>query len=221
MMIRYADGFWINGAGVYFWILEDINDTLIDLISLEENNVEMIEQIFFKLSVEINRIIPVHINKKTNELILTKSDGILSLKEHFDFLMNNYNDLFEFNKKLLELIHDVRNKYNHNPHYINWHSYIGNNTSKKMIFVNWKYDPTILSKLDREEKFKIDNGIIRLKWEIRTEEIVNLILSLNNISKKIQNQFLDYFKNNELGLEKPYIKNIININFENYTNCLK
>ena len=90
-----------------------------------------------------------------------------------------------------------------------------------MIFVNQKYDPTILSKLDREEKFKIGNGIIRLKWEIRTEEIANLILSLNNIFKKIQNQFLDYFKNNELGLEKPYIETIININFENYTNCLK
>mgnify|MGYP000665221619 FL=1 len=55
MMVRYADGFWINGAGVYFWILEDINNTLIDLISLEENNVEMIEQNFFKLSVEIKK----------------------------------------------------------------------------------------------------------------------------------------------------------------------
>lgn len=52
MMIRYADGFWINGAGVYFWILEDINDTLIDLISLEENNVEMIEQIFLNFRLK-------------------------------------------------------------------------------------------------------------------------------------------------------------------------
>lgn len=64
MIIKYEDSKWINGIGTYFWILEDINNRLIELISFDKNFPEKIEILFFYLSVEISRMIPIKYNPK-------------------------------------------------------------------------------------------------------------------------------------------------------------
>ena len=84
MMVRYEDGKWINGIGVYFFLLEDINEKLYNLITCKYNNVEEIEILFFDLVVNINRLIPMRHRE------ISYNDGILKLSKYFDFLNSDF-----------------------------------------------------------------------------------------------------------------------------------
>lgn len=134
MMIRYADGKWMNNIGVYFEILKNINEKLLRLIKYNSDNIEEIELLFFDIAVNLNRIIPMKC-KKTSY-----NDGILKLKEHFDFMKNDYNLLYKNYKEKLIIINDVRNKFEHVPHIIKWKEYVGNNKEKKICFINDEYN---------------------------------------------------------------------------------
>lgn len=218
MIIRYEDSLWINGVGIYFSILKDINETLLYLVSLDEQsiNVELVEQIFFKLCVETSRLIPTYKDKNSKQFVLSKKDGILKLKKYIKFLKKEYNKLFELNKIVLEEMHNIRNKYEHEPHNIQWTTFVGGNNNKKMIFTNKKYDPMVISQLEETEKKKL-----KLKWEIETKSIIKLILMTNEIFNKIKEKFLNYFANDSMALAYPYFNSINNIRFDFYNDKLK
>ena len=79
MMVRYEDGKWINNIGVYFEILKEINEDLLQLIKCDFEYDEKIELLFFKLAVNLNRIFPIKFRN------ISKNDGILKLKNSIDF----------------------------------------------------------------------------------------------------------------------------------------
>ena len=136
MMVRYEDGKWINNIGVYYFILKELNEDLLQLINYESSFDEKIELLFFKLAVNLNRIFPMqHKN-------VSKNDGILRLKKSIDFLEPDYKKIFKNYKNHLIMINDVRNKFEHAPHIIKWKQYIGNNKEKKLWFIsnNWSGD---------------------------------------------------------------------------------
>lgn len=123
-MVRYEDGKWINNIGVYFEILKEINEDLLQLIKYDSSYDEKIELLFFKLAVNLNRIFPI---KKRN---ISKKDGILRLKKSIAFLQSDYKIVFKEYKKHILTINELRNKFEHAPHIIKWKQYIGNNKKK-------------------------------------------------------------------------------------------
>ena len=214
MMVRYEDGKWINGIGVYFFLLEDINDKLYKLITHKYNNVEEIEILFFNLVVNINRLIPMKYRK------ISYNDGILKLSKYFDFLNDDFTKIYDNHSNGLINMNDVRNKFEHVPHIIKWTNYLGGNNFKKIRFINEEYNTDIIEgnmKSVEERKKKKE----KLEWIIDTNEIIKIIVEVNKVFIKIQNQLKCYFENNKEALEHPYIKRINSIDFIKYINKLK
>lgn len=209
--VRYEDGKWINGIGVYFFMLDDINSKLRKLIQDKYETVEEVEVLFFDIAVNLNRLIPMKRKK------ISYKDGILKLSSHFHFIENDYNELYNSHSQELIEINDVRNKFEHVPHIIKWTNYLGSNSFKKINFINEEYNTDIIEgnidsvRLREKRKEK-------LRWEIDTDELVSIVIDINKIFVKIQDKLKDYFKNNIDALDHPYIKKIVNIDL---TNCLK
>ena len=201
VMVRYEDGKWINGIGVYFFLLEEVNATLFKLITYKYNNVEEIKVLFFDLVVNINRLIPMKGRKISYE------DGILRLSKYFDFLNDDFSKIYDDYSNELINMNDVRNKFEHVPHTIKWTNYIGGSTFKKIRFINEEYNNDIIecneSSIEKRKKRRE-----KLEWVIDTNEIIKIMIDINNIFIKIQYKLKNYFENNKVALEYPYIKKI-------------
>ena len=205
MLIRIEDAKWVNHIGVYFFILNDVNKKLVELIKYANNDIENIEPYFFDIAVNLNRLIPM----KSKELI---NDGILKLKKYFDFLDQDYKKLFKNYKEELIKINDVRNKFEHCPHQIKWKSYIGNNKEKTIIFNNEEYLMDIIEGNQDNLKNRKDNKEF-LEWEIKTNNLINIVIEINKIYLKIQNKLQTFTLCNPEVISHPYIKRLLNINF--------
>ncbi len=214
VMVRYEDEKWINGIGVYFFLLEEVNETLFKLITYKYNNVEEIKILFFDLVVNINRLIPMKGRKISYE------DGILRLSKYFDFLNDDFSKIYDDYSNELINMNDVRNKFEHVPHVIKWTNYIGGSTFKKIRFINEEYNNDIIecneSSIEKRKKRRE-----KLEWVIDTNEIIKIMIDINNIFIKIQYKLKNYFENNKVALEYPYIKKINSIDFIKYINRLK
>lgn len=209
MMARYEDGKWINGIGVYFFILEEVNKKLQNLIKNKYDSVEEIEVLFFDIAVDLNRLIPM--KAKT----ISYQDGILKFSKSLDFLKEDYNNLYtKFSEELIT-INDVRNKFEHVPHVIKWTNYVGSNISKKIIFINEEYNYDLIEE-NKESIEKREKCNEKLNWEIDTDEFVNIVIAVNKIFIKIQEKLRNYFKYNLESLEHPYIKKITEMGLDTY-----
>ena len=214
MMVRYEDGKWINNIGVYYFILKELNEDLLQLINYESSFDEKIELLFFKLAVNLNRIFPMqHKN-------VSKNDGILRLKKSIDFLEPDYKKIFKNYKNHLIMINDVRNKFEHAPHIIKWKQYIGNNKEKKLWFINDEYNLNIIEGNNDEIKKKKAYDE-KLEWIIDTNMFVKIVISLDEIFIKIQEKLNNYFKDNAEALTHPYIDSILSLDIANYMDELK
>lgn len=205
MMVRYEDGKWINNIGVYFEILKEINEDLLQLIKCDFEYDEKIELLFFKLAVNLNRIFPIKFRN------ISKNDGILKLKNSIDFLMSDYKKIYKSYKEDIIVINDVRNKFEHVPHIIKWKQYIGNDKEKKLWFINDEYNMDIIEGNVEEINKKKEYGE-NLQWYIDTNMLVKIVILLNNVFIKIQDKLNNYFKGNTKALTHPYIKRILNLN---------
>ena len=205
MLIRIEDAKWVNHIGVYIFILNDVNKKLVELIKYANNDIENIEPYFFDIAVNLNRLIPM----RSKELI---NDGILKLKKYFDFLDQDYKNLFKNYKEELIKINVVRNKFEHCPHQIKWKSYIGNNIEKTIIFNNEEYLMDIIEGNHDKLKNRKDNKEF-LEWEIKTNNLINIVIEINKIYLKIQNKLQTFTLGNTEMINHPYIKRLLSINF--------
>ena len=179
MIVRYEDGKWIYNIGVYFDILRNLNDDLNKLINYNPKYNENIEILFFSIVGNINRLFPIR-RRRPNF-----NDGILTLKEYFDFLRKDYNEMYSTYKEEIRLINDMRDKFEHVPHIIKWHSYLGNDKLKQMEFINDEYNLDIIEGNEEKIREKEENHEY-LKWEIDTMMLTKIIVSLNKVFLKIQ-----------------------------------
>lgn len=205
MLIRVEDAKWVNFVGVYFLILENINEKLLELIKYKDNDIEKIELFFFDIAVNLNRIIPI----QRKEII---KDGILKLEKYFNFLHADYKELFEKYKEELIKINDVRNKFEHCPHQIKWKTYIGNNKQKTIVFNNEEYLMDIIEG-NKEKIKKRKERKDFLEWKIETNNLIAIVINVNKIFFKIQKKLKEFTLNNEEMINHPYIKRMLNINF--------
>ncbi len=209
MIVRSEDAKWIKNIGVYFAILKEINEDLLKLIKYDSNYNEKIELLFFEIAVNLNRIFPLKSKK------ISDDDGILKLKKYIDFLKTDYKNIYYTYKDSIITINDVRNKFEHVPHIIKWHQYVGNNKEKTLWFINDEYNSDIIEGNEKEiEKKEKKNE--RLEWKINTDMFVEIVISLDKVFIKIQNKLNNYFKDNMEALTHPYISNILNLNISKY-----
>lgn len=209
MIVRSEDAKWIKNIGVYFAILKEINEDLLKLIKYDSNYNEKIELLFFEIAVNLNRIFPLKYKK------ISDDDGILKLKKYIDFLKTDYKNIYYTYKDSIITINDVRNKFEHVPHIIKWHQYVGNNKEKTLWFINDEYNSDIIEGNEKEiEKKEKKNE--RLEWKINTDMFVEIVISLDKVFIKIQNKLNNYFKDNMEALTHPYISNILNLNISKY-----
>ena len=213
MILRPNDYKWINGIGVYFFMLDKINIKLKQLIRNKFDTVEEVELLFFDIAVDLNRLIPMKYKK------ISYDDGILKFSNSLEFIKNDYNVLYKNHYQELIEINDVRNKFEHVPHVIRWTNYVGSNMSKNITFINDEYNFDIIEgNIDIIKKREKNNE--KLKWKISTDEFVEIVIFLNEVFIKIQEKIKNYFNNND-ALEHPYIQKLISIDFNEYIRQLQ
>lgn len=179
MIVRYEDGKWIYNIGVYFGILKDLNNDLIELIKYDAHYNENIEILFFNIANNISRLFPIRRRR------INFNDWILKLEKHFDFLRDDYKKIFLNYKAEINLINDMRDKFEHVPHIIKWHQYIGNSKSKEMQFINDEYNLDIIE--ENIENIEIEKKNKEyLEWIINTDMLIDIIIALNEVFIKIQ-----------------------------------
>ena len=209
MMVRFEDGKWVNGAGVYFDILKEINDDLIELIRCDFDYEKTSFLLFFRFAVNLNRIFPI------KGKIISKKDGILKLKEYFDFIEEDYFKIYNQYKDDILIINDLRNKFEHVPHIIRWKQYIGDNKEKKFWFINEEYQMDIFEGNTMEVEIKKKRKEYST-WKVETCTLARIVVLINQSFIKVQNKFKEYFKDNKEALEHPYISRILNLNILKY-----
>lgn len=209
MIVRYEDGKWINNIGVYFEILREINDDTNKLLRLNPNYNNKIEVLFFDVAVNLARIFPIRRKK------IDYSQGILKLEKYFEFLRRDYHEIFKKYKKEVITINDMRDKFEHVPHIIRWREYIGDKKYKKMIFINDEYNLAIIEGNKKEIEIKKNNKEY-LEWEIDTDMLIKIVISLDETFLKIQSKLYSYFEGKTEALNHPYIKNILDIDIDEY-----
>lgn len=214
MILRIEDSKWIKSFPTYFIILQDIHKLYFDLMMCGIDDFEKAEKIIYLLSVQISRIVPLYCKKGSPNKELNHKDGILQLKKYIDFLLEDYEILFEDCKNGLLILSEIRNKYEHEPHNITAIRYIIGEKEQSIAFVYKKYDRIFLETYSEDVQQKIKDGKIKLEWEINTTEIGKIILQLNGIFKKLQVKYIvasnDY---KDLSTYQVY-KKIIDINFD-------
>lgn len=213
MMLRPNDYKWINGIGVYFFLLNNINKKLKKIIENKFDTVEEVELLFFDIAVDLNRLIPMKFKK------ISYKDGILKFSNSLDFITDDYDELYSnYNQELIK-INEVRNKFEHVPHVIKWTNYVGSNISKNITFINEEYNFDILEGNVEAIKKREKNGE-KLNWNIDTDEFVKIVISLNRIFIKMQIKLKNYF-NNDAEFDHPYIQKIINMDLNEYIRQLE
>lgn len=213
MMLRPNDYKWINGIGVYFFMLDGINIKLKKLIRNKFDTIEEVELLFFDIAVDLNRLIPMKYKK------ISYDDGILKFSNSLEFIKNDYNVLYKNHRQELIEINDLRNKFEHVPHVIKWTNYVGSNMSKNITFINDEYNFDIIEgNIDTIKKREKNNE--KLKWKISTDGFVEIVIFLNEVFMKIQEKIKNYFNNND-ALEHPYIQKLIRIDFNEYIRQLQ
>ena len=133
----------IESVYPYFKILKEINDNLFLLIDNNFDNAPYDnEELFYRISSDLVRVIPYKIPKKDGIPIFENAkiddhSGILLLKSDIPFLKPEYTRIIKNEKclKVFAAIQIIRNKYVHEPHNIHFAFSVGAKTSCSMGFV--------------------------------------------------------------------------------------
>lgn len=198
----YPKDEWILDVGCYFEILKKINYKLIELLKCDTT--DFIEEKFFELSTELNRIIPIGRKRSINP-----SDGILELNCFIDFLLDDYNKMFDDYNDFIITTNFIRHKYQHAPHTIKMKEYSETEKIKKIEFVY----------LQREKNLGISFG--KGLYSIDTNEMIKVVIRLNEIFKKIKDKFYQSAQKRDYDLKNCFFSSIVNFDDEYLDRFLK
>lgn len=189
---------FLDGVYPYFKILEGANKKLRDLL---DNSYDKAphenEELFYQIASDIIRLYPYSKKEKN----IKNGCGILLLKQHISFIVDDYQKLLENSKLVsaLNTILEVRNKYEHEPHNISFASSLSSSNSCSMRV---QYKDRYLS--------------------LSTTWMTNIIYDLNTIFEKIKDLYMQTMDNCDAKYrEYPCYKTICNIDFKKYNQNYK
>lgn len=187
---------FINNLYPYFKMLENINKYLNKIRKDNKNNIYEYEDIFYKITSEILRLLPYKKNRE-GKLILVNNSGILLLKDNIDFLIDKYNKIINCDslQDVLKDILTIRNKYIHEPHNI---SYCYSVSATTNLSMGLRYKNEALS--------------------ISTISLMPIVYHLNKIFNEIKNKAILIIESDNNYKDYPYYKIIKKLDFSNKKN---
>jgi len=125
----------------------------------------------------IPQLIPYKYDKEKNDIVISREYGLMEYRKHFKFLSNGYKKIISENKKLLDNVRTIRNKYEHQLHKAEVRcNFSGGNDG-------FKYE------------FLIKNKII----EICSRELIILYKDLNIMFSRLVSEVVKWANENSKG----------------------
>lgn len=157
---------WTSQVHKYFEVLYKTNQKIIELSGYEANrNWSIIEDLFVNISQNICKLVPYYMDRNERKIHLSERDeGIFCFKSSLLFLECDYKDLFKSNYDTFLNIKVIRSKSEHSLHEISFDSCYSGSTSLPEIVFNIKQELV----------------------EIKTEDIIKIIIDINNLFDKIR-----------------------------------
>lgn len=184
---------FLNNLYPYFKMLDNINNDLTELIkNNKDNDLYKNEELFYKITSELLRILPYKYNKNDDKLKLDRNSGILLLNNKINYIEEKYTKIldFEYFYDVLKDIHIIRNKYIHEPHNISCAFSVGGTSICSMGLY---YKTQLLS--------------------ISSISLTPIIYYLNKVFEMIKKDAMNLIEKNEKYKEYPYYKTFINFDF--------
>lgn len=165
----------------YFELLRDANKELIKIVGMDciGNTLEL-EQKFCELLSKIIVLIPCRIDEKTKKVKTVHKDGIFNFSDVFSDLEESIDNLVNKNSKVFYKIKFIRNKHEHELHFVN--PYGASSGSDVKTNITLKYSNP-----------KNKKEII----ELSTDELIKIMKSINNLFDDMMEQILDYLNHDK------------------------
>ena len=156
----------------YFESLYYLNQKTIALCGVDiEDNSGQYETMVQDVIQAIPRLIPYVYEKKTNQYVICKKDGLLEYADELTFLTDDYEMILKKHYDFLGKIKSIRNKFEHRMHGAKMIS--GGSTSGSIAF---------------DVTFSIADEEVT----ITAQELMNLVSDLNILFSKIQDSLSQY-----------------------------
>lgn len=149
-----------------------------------------------ELICDIPRVVPYKYSEGKG-ILISKRNGLLEFDSEIRYLLGEYTKIVDENKKLLDKVRLVRNKYEHKMHDVRWkHS---SNGSLALL----------------EMGFQITHNEESQYIEISLDECIPLLTQLNNLFDRIIEDIRDYAYDNK-KTDYAYYKKICQHKFGNF-----
>ena len=186
----------------YFELLKDANKELIKIVGMDcIGNILELEQKFCEVLSKIVVLIPCTIDRDEKNIKLAKNDGILNFCNVFNNLDTRVLDIINENLESFKKIKLIRNKHEHELHFVNPYGASSGSDEKTNIIL--KYNNP------RKQKEII---------ELSTDDLINIMKCINNLFDDIMEQILDYLNHDKEDEEfdEVYRKRYWRIKYSDY-----
>lgn len=141
-----------------------------------------IQDLIKNISIGINLLIPYKIDVKTNDITLT-NDGILVANKKINIIKPSLENILINNYEFLKCFRAIRNKATHSPHLIRICS--TGSGSLSLPDVKFKIVRNDYFFKTAEEMNNLVNKDDNQEHHIKTESIVDIVISLNSLFDEI------------------------------------
>lgn len=190
---------WVKDIVIYFEFLNNINLKLFKLYSLDcWNDTASIEKYYLDISQDLFRLLPCSANISLKKIVLIESDGIFSINDGIEETKKDIKEFVLENNDILYTIKYIRNKAEHMPHKLKAEGFYSGSTGSDI-------------------RFSYENENLNINFN----DLKNLVIKLNEIFIKIQNDLSKYQEQlSEKYKTHPYWDYLKRMNFEIYNKLL-
>jgi len=143
---------------------------------------------------DIPKLIPYSYSRIKNTLFLQEKDGLLEFNDKIDFLKSSYEEMLKNHSETLKKVKEIRDKYVHKMHDIEYSASSSGNPSLFSI------------------EFKTDGKVIK----IYAGELLKLLKELNSLFSKIITEITNYLYQNNYA-EHGYYQRISRFDFNYFS----
>jgi hypothetical protein len=165
-----------NALYAYFKTLYDLNRNTLMLCSEQIFNHELCFNLINDIVRDIPRLIPYSFNFKANQCQIINGEGLLDFSSELPWLNEEYAHMLQEHQHVLVVIKKIRNKYEHEMH--------------KKIIVSSQAGTAFPFSFT----LKVEDDLLNLD----VNELKSLLLNLNQVYSRIQNDLARYLYENSM-----------------------
>lgn len=180
-----------NALSIYFETLFELNQKLLIVCGKGNENFEK-DKTLLDVLHDIPRMIPFSRAKEKKEVCIQNRNGLLSYRDEIKYLKPDYESIINDHQDILMKVNLVRNKAEHNMHLATVQALVWNFSHS----YDFTYD--LSSDISPNEDRKIVS--------ISSDELIDLIKSLNLLFSRLQNDVKIWARQNGLTNDHYYSK---------------